>query len=151
MKKILFVCHGNICRSTMAEMVLKHLVRNVGKEKDFYIDSAATSTEEIGNGVHRGTRMKLSEMGIKCENHRARQITMKDYSDFDLLIGMDEENIYNMKRKWNGDPDNKVKSLLSYAGFNRAIADPRYTGNFDEAFSDVMQGCTALLEELMAK
>ena len=146
MYKILFVCHGNICRSTMAEMVFKHLVRNEGREKDFYIDSEATSTEEIGNNVHYGTRTKLSEMGIKCENHKARQITLKDYEDFDLLIGMDDENIYNMTRKWHGDPDNKVKSLLSFAGYNRPIADPWYTGNFDETFNDVMQGCNALLE-----
>ena len=148
MKKILFVCHGNICRSTMAEMVFKHLVRNVGRENEFYIDSAATSTEEIGNGVHRGTRRKLSEMGIKCEDHRARQITLKDYDTFDLLIGMDDENIYNMTRKWNGDPEGKVRSLLSIAGYNRPIADPWYTGNFDETFEDVMQGCSSLLDYL---
>ena len=148
MKKILFVCHGNICRSTMAEMVFKHLVRNVGRVNEFYIDSAATSTEEIGNGVHRGTRRKLSEMGIKCEDHRARQITTKDYDTFDLLVGMDDENIYNMRRKWNGDPEGKVRSLLSFAGYNRPIADPWYTGNFDETFEDVMQGCNALLDYL---
>ena len=149
MKKILFVCHGNICRSTMAEMVMKYLVKNAGVEKDFYIDSAATSTEEIGNGVHYGTKAKLREQGIPCENHRARQITMADYDDFDLLIGMDDENLYNMERKWNYDPDGKVKSLLSFAGSGRPIADPWYTGNFDETFDDVMEGCTALLSALL--
>ena len=148
MKKILFVCHGNICRSTMAEMVFKYLVKNAGLEKDFFIDSAATSTEEIGNGVHYGTKAKLREQGIPCENHRARQITTKDYETFDLLIGMDEENIINMERKWHNDPDGKIKTLLSFAGSSRAIADPWYTGNFDETFDDVMEGCKALLEEI---
>lgn len=148
MKKILFVCHGNICRSTMAEMVFKYLVKNAGLEKDFFIDSAATSTEEIGNGVHYGTKAKLREQGIPCENHRARQITTKDYETFDLLIGMDEENITNMERKWHNDPDGKIKTLLSFAGSSRAIADPWYTGNFDETFDDVMEGCKALLEEI---
>ena len=148
MKKILFVCHGNICRSTMAEMVFKHLVKNAGRENEFYIDSAATSYEEIGNGVHWGTRRKLSEMGIKCEDHRARRITKKDYDTFDLLIGMDEENIYNMTSMWNGDPEGKVKTLLSFVDSSRAIADPWYTGNFDETFEDVMEGCNALLDYL---
>ena len=148
MKKILFVCHGNICRSTMAEMVFKHLVKNAGRENEFYIDSAATSYEEIGNGVHWGTRRKLSEMGIKCEDHRARRITKKDYDTFDLRIGMDEENIYNMTSMWNGDPEGKVKTLLSFVDSSRAIADPWYTGNFDETFEDVMEGCNALLDYL---
>ena len=148
MKKILFVCHGNICRSTMAEMVMKYLVKNRGIEKDFYIDSAATSREEIGNGVHYGTKAKLREQGIPCENHRARQITSEDYETFDLLIGMDQENIDNMMWKWNDDPEGKVHSLLSYAGSSRPIADPWYTGNFDETFEDVMEGCKALLNQL---
>ena len=148
MKKILFVCHGNICRSTMAEMVLKYLVKKEGLENKFYIDSAATSREEIGNGVHRGTKAKLFEQGIPCEEHYARQITFQDYKDYDFLIGMDDENICNMLRKWNNDPDNKVYSLLSFAGSPRAIADPWYTGNFDETFDDVMEGCESLLGEL---
>ena len=148
MKKILFVCHGNICRSTMAEMVMKHLVKQAGLEKDFYIDSAATSREEIGNGVHHGTKAKLRQQGIPCENHRARQITSADYEAFDLLIGMDRENIDNMNWKWNGDPEGKVYSLLSFAGSSRPIADPWYTGNFDDTYEDVMEGCTALLNHL---
>ena len=148
MKKILFVCHGNICRSPMAEMVFKNMVKKAGLEKDFYIDSAATSTEEIGNGIHRGTVAKLREQNIPFTNHRARQITVQDYNDYDFLIGMDEENMYYMEKKWNNDPENKIRTLLSFAGSKRPIADPWYTGNFDETYDDVVEGCTALLNYL---
>ena len=148
MIKILFVCHGNICRSTMAEYVMKHLVKKAGLEDHFFIDSAATSTEEIGNGVHHGTRRKLSEVGIPCGDHRARQMTKADYDKFDLLIGMDSANLRNMRRICGGDGDGKLRLLLQYAGSDRDIADPWYTGNFDETYDDVLAGCQALLAHL---
>ena len=146
MIKVLFICHGNICRSTMAEYVMKHLVKKAGLEKEFFIDSAATSTEEIGNGVHYGTRRKLAEVGIPCGDHRARQMTKGDYEKFDLLIGMDGANLRNMRRICGGDVNGKLHLLLQYAGSDRDIADPWYPGNFDATYEDVLAGCTALLE-----
>lgn len=145
MTKILFICHGNICRSTMAEYVMKHLVKTAGLESEFFIDSAATSTEEIGNGVHHGTRRKLREAGIPCGDHRARQMTRIDYEKFDLLIGMDRANLRNMGRICGGDRDGKLRLLLQYTGSGRDIADPWYTGNFDATYEDILAGCTALL------
>ena len=148
MTKILFVCHGNICRSTMAEYVMKHLVKQAGLEGEFYIDSAATSREEIGNGVHHGTRRKLAQMGVPCGDHRARQMTREDYDRFDLLIGMDNPNIRNMTRIAGGDPDGKIRMMLDYTNRPGEVADPWYTGNFDETWDDVFEGCTNLLEQL---
>lgn len=148
MKKILFVCHGNICRSPMAEFVMKDIVRKNGADKRFIIESAATGTEEIGNDIHYGTRRKLIEKNIPFETRQARQITKEDYDYYDFLIAMDEENIYYMNRKWNNDPDDKIKMLLEFAGKKRAIADPWYTGNFDQTYDDVLEGCTALMKEL---
>ena len=147
MTKILFVCHGNICRSTMAEYVMRHLVAEAGLGERFFIDSAATSAEEIGNPVHHGTRRKLAEVGIPCGGHRARQMTRADYNAFDLLIGMDEANRRNMLRILGGDPAGKVSLLLDWCG-GGAIADPWYTGNFDDTYRDVLRGCRALLEKL---
>ena len=149
MIKILFICHGNICRSTMAEYVMKHLVRQAGREKEFFIDSAATSREEIGNGVHYGTRRKLAQMGVPCGDHRARQMTRDDYDKFDLLIGMDSANIRNMQRICGGDPDGKIRKMLEYA--ERAsddVADPWYTGDFDATWRDVFESCSKLLKQL---
>ena len=148
MIKILFICHGNICRSTMAEYVMKHLVKEASLEDHFFIDSAATSTEEIGNSVHHGTRRKLAEVGIPCGNHRARQMTKADYEKFDLLIGMDCANLRNMRRLYTNDSHQKLHLLLEFAGSDRDIADPWYTGNFDVTYKDVLCGCTALLEQL---
>ena len=148
MIKILFVCHGNICRSPMAEYVMKHLTAQRGMDADFFIDSAATSTEEIGNGVHRGTRRKLAEVGISCGSHRARQLTRRDYEEFDLLLGMDGANRRNMLRMLGGDPEGKVHLLLDFSDRPRDIADPWYTGNFDETYDDVAEGCQALLRYL---
>jgi len=148
MKKILFICHGNICRSPMAEFVLKDMVRKAGLEWKFEIASAATSTEEIGNPVHRGTREKLRSVGISCAGKTARQMTKRDYAEYDLLIGMDRYNIRSMQRIAGSDPEGKIRTLLSFAGSGRDIADPWYTGNFDETYADVVEGCTALLEEL---
>lgn len=148
MKKILFVCHGNICRSTMAEYVMKHLVRGAGMEGEFYIDSAATSTEEIGNGVHHGTRRKLAQVGIPCGDHRARQVTWQDYEKFDHIIGMDNANIRNLRRMLNNDPEGKITMMLDYTNRPGEVADPWYTGDFDATYQDVLDGCTGLLEKL---
>ena len=151
MNRILFVCHGNICRSPMAEFVMKELVRRAGLETDFLIESAATSREEIGNDMHYGTRQKLREMGIPFTRRAARQITPADYDKYDWLVAMDEENLYYMNRCWGPDPEQKIVSLLEFAGKSRDIADPWYTGNFDQTYDDIMEGCTAFLEYLNNK
>ena len=148
MIKVLFVCHGNICRSTMAESVFAHLVKKQGLEKHFYINSAATSTEELGNPPHRGTQGKLWEMGIPVVPHRATQIEWSDYAKYDYIIGMDARNVANLNRMLKGDPDGKVHKFLTFAGSGRDIADPWYTGNFDETYDDVVEGCEAFLELL---
>ena len=148
MTKILFICHGNICRSTMAEYVMKHLVQKNGLEHDVFIDSAATSTEEIGNGVHHGTRRKLAQAGIPCGDHRARQVTWADYQHFDLLIGMDDANLRNLRRMLKNDPDGKISLLLDYTDRPGPIADPWYTGDFDATYRDVLEGCQGLLNKL---
>ena len=144
--KILFVCHGNICRSTMAEMVLKYMVRERGIASEFYISSAATSREELGNGVHYGTRKKLAEVNIPCEDHRAVQVTKKDYYNYDYLIVMDSNNVRNLMRIIGQDPEHKVYKLLDFTERKgESIADPWYTGNFDETYKDVIEGCEGLL------
>lgn len=149
MIKILFVCHGNICRSPMAEFVMKDLVKGAGMTA--HIQSAATSREEIGNPVHRGTRRKLAQYNISTDGKFAVQMTKQDYEKYDLIIGMDEWNIKNIMRIIDSDPDGKVYKLLSFAGSDGDIADPWYTGNFDETYDDVMRGCTALLKEIKTK
>ena len=133
----------------MAEFVMKALVKEAGKENDFLIESAATSTEEIGNDIHYGTRQILIQNNIPFSKRRARQITKDDYVFYDYLIAMDEENIYYMKRKWNNDPAKKIQLLLEFTGKSRAIADPWYTGNFQQTYDDVLEGCTALLENIL--
>ena len=148
MIKVLFVCHGNICRSTMAQYVMQYLVDKRGLFDCFYIDSAATSREEIGNGVHHGTRAKLREVGIPCGDHRARQMTRGDYEEYDYLIGMDTENIRNMQRISGGDPDEKIYKLLTFAGSGLDVADPWYTGDFEATYKDVKAGCEGLLHTL---
>ncbi len=146
MKRILFVCHGNICRSPMAEFVMKDMAK---KEKiDLYIESCATSTEELGNPVHPGTREKLSEVGISVLGKIARQMTKSDYENFDYIIGMDSANIRNILRITGGDPEGKVSKLLSFAELERDVADPWYTGDFDATYRDVTTGCKALMEKL---
>ena len=143
MKKILFVCHGNICRSPMAEYVMKYLVEQAQLTDQFLIESAATSTEEIGNPVYPPTRRKLAEHGISCNGHAARQMTRADYQRYDLLIGMDSANLRNMTRIAGGDPEGKIRPLL----YDKDVADPWYTGNFEVTWQDVLRGCQALLEE----
>ena len=141
MIKIIFVCHGNICRSTMAEFVFSDYVKKKGLSDRFHIDSAATSTEEIGNGVHYGTRRKMQEMNIPVWDHRARQMTKKDYERFDYIIGMDEWNRRNMMRILKNDPMRKVHLFLDFGDCPRDIADPWYTGNFDKTYLDIVEGC----------
>ena len=148
MTKILFICLGNICRSPMAEFVMKDLVEKAGLADEFQIDSAATCRDEIGNPVYPPARRKLAEHGISCVGHAARQIAPKDYVNFDLLIGMDEENIRNMRRVFSGDPESKVSLLLDHAGRGGNVADPWYTGDFEATWRDVNDGCRALLCEL---
>ncbi len=148
MIKVLFICHGNICRSTMAEFLMKDMVRKAGREADFHIESAATSREEIGNDIHRGTKAKLREVGVPFTRHEARQVTKADYENFDYLIVMDEENIRGLFRIIGGDPEHKVCKLLEFAGKDRDIADPWYTGNFDDTYEDIMEGLTAFLKKL---
>ena len=149
MTKILFVCHGNICRSPMAEFVMKKIVKDAGLENDFVIESAATSSEEIGNDVHYGTKEKLTQMNVPFSKRRARKITPADYDYFDLLIGMDVENLYYMENAWNKDPNDKVKLLLTYAGKDRDIADPWYSHNFDKTYEDILEGCTSLFNSIV--
>ena len=149
--KILFVCHGNICRSTMAQFVMQELVNKAGLKEHFYIDSMATSTEEIGNGPHRGTVNKLKQEGIPVLPHFAQQITARDYDRFDYIIGMDTWNIRNLNRILKGDPDGKIYKLLSFAGSGRDIADPWYTGDFDQTYDDVLEGCMALFDNIRSK
>lgn len=148
MIRVLFVCHGNICRSPMAEFLMKELVRQAGQAEAFCIASAATSAEELGNPVYPPVRRKLAEHGIDCTGKTARQLTRRDYEDWDLLIGMDEENMAGMRRLFGGDPEGKLHMLLEYAGLHRGVADPWYTRDFDAAWQDVTVGCTALLTRL---
>ena len=149
MKKILFVCHGNICRSPMAEFVMKDLVRKAGLASQFHIESAATSREEIGNPVYSPARRKLAEHGISCDGHTARQLTNADYEKYDFLIGMDRANLRNMQRIYSGDPDGKLHLLMDYTDRPGDVADPWYTGDFEATWQDVLEGCQGLLHELM--
>ena len=149
MVKILFVCHGNICRSPMAEFVMKTLVKQAGLEAQFQIASAATSTEEIGNPVYPPARRKLAEHGIGCAGKTARQMTRADYQAYDLLIGMDHANLRNMTRICGGDPEGKLRLLLDYTDRPGEVADPWYTGNFEQTWQDVTAGCRGLLESLV--
>lgn len=148
MIRVLFVCHGNICRSTMAEYVMRYLVEKAGVADGFCIDSAATSREEIGSDVHPGTRRKLNELGIPCDSHRARQVTRADYNRFDHIVIMDDENAWGLGHILQGDPEGKVSKLLSWAGLERDVADPWYTGDFDATYRDVSLGCSAMLKAL---
>ena len=145
MVRILFICHGNICRSPMAEMVMKELIRKA--KADIFVDSAATSTEEIGNGIHRGTRKILTEKGIPFDEHTARQMTKADYDRYDYLIGMDEWNHTNMMRILKSDPAGKCRLLLDFCGGGE-VADPWYTGDFETTYRDIDRGCRALLDFL---
>ena len=151
MTKILFVCHGNICRSPMAEFVMKDLIKKAGLESQFHIESAATSWEEIGNPVYPPVRRKLAEHGISCDGHAARQLTNADYEKYDLLIGMDRDNLRDMYHICGGDPDGKLRLLMDYTDRPDDVADPWYTGDFESTWQDVLAGCQGLLRELTAR
>ena len=148
MFKILFICHGNICRSPMAEFVMKKFVREAGLEREFMIESAATSTEELGNPVYPPARRELALHGISCDGKYARQVTAADYDRFDWLICMDRANIRNTQRITGPDRAGKMKLLLDYTGSGRDVADPWYTGDFAATWNDVTKGCAALLKAL---
>jgi len=149
MIKVLFICHGNICRSTMAESVMTHLVKQNHLDDFFHISSAATSREEIGEPPHYGTVNKLRQMGIPVIPHRAVQMTKEDYYKYDYLIGMDTANIRNMTRIAGGDPEGKIHKLLTFAGSGRDVADPWYTGDFEATYRDVLAGCEGFLEFIL--
>ena len=149
MTKILFVCHGNICRSPMAEFLMKKIVADKGMGDRFYIESAATSTEEIGNRVHYGTRGVLDKYKIDYSGKRAVQITKSDYDKYDYIIGMDRYNLRNMERIFGADTKKKLSLLLDWTGSPRDVADPWYTGDFSQTEADVLDGCNALLETLI--
>lgn len=148
MTRILFVCLGNICRSPMAECVMKDMVDRLGLARDFFIDSAATSAEEMGNAIYPPARQKLRREGIPLTGHRAVQLTPADYHRYDLILGMETANIRNILRITGGDPAGKVRRLLDGTPHPRDIADPWYTGNFDVTYDDITEGCRALLTAL---
>lgn len=149
MHKILFICHGNICRSPMAEFLLKDMVKKRGLAAEFEIASAATSREEIGNPVHYGTRHKLAQLGISVNGKHAVQVTKRDYEHYDLLLVMDSNNIHNLQRVLGADTQHKVHLLLDYTERKgHSIADPWYTGDFEVTYNDIMQGLEGLLKHL---
>lgn len=148
MIKVLFICHGNICRSPMAEFVMKDLVEKAGLADEFTIASAATSTEEIGNPVYPPVRQLLARHGISCAGKTARQLQRGDYAAWDLFVGMDTANLRNMTRLFGGDPEGKVHALLDYTHRPGEVADPWYTGDFESTWRDVVEGCTGLLQSL---
>lgn len=147
MIKILFICHGNICRSPMAEYVMKKLVKDAGREAEFEIASAATSREEIGNPVYPPAQRELAKHGISCRGHAARQMTPADYDYYDYLVAMEPYNIRNMLRITD-DPAGKMRLLMSFTGSDEGIDDPWYTGRFAEVYRQIEMGCRAMLNEL---
>lgn len=147
--KILFVCLGNICRSPMAEFVMKDLVRQMGIESQFEIASAATSTYEIGNPVYPPARQKLASHGIDCKGKTARQITKHDYDYYDYIIAMDQSNVKNLKKMFGEDSDNKISLMMDYTTRPADVADPWYTGDFDATWNDVVEGCKGLITSLI--
>lgn len=151
MIKVMFVCLGNICRSPMAEFVLKDMVKKRGLENNFFIRSSATSSEEVGNDIHYGTRNKLTQEKIPFEKRRAAKLRKEDYDEYDYIIGMEKSNIINIKRIVGEDIDNKIYRLLDFSDKPRDIADPWYTGNFDITFNDIVEGCNGFLDYLKNK
>jgi protein-tyrosine phosphatase len=149
MVKVMFVCLGNICRSPMAEFVFKDLVKKKGIDDKFYIQSAATSNEEIGNSVHPGTRNLLKRLGISTDGKYAVKLSKSDYDNYDYFIGMESYNIRNMKRILGDDKENKIYRFLDFSDNPRDIADPWYTGDFESTYKDVLEGCNAFLNYLI--
>lgn len=148
MTKILFICHGNICRSVMAEMVMKELCRQAGVENRFEIDSAAVSTEEIGNDIYPPAKRKLREKGVPFTYHTARQVTPADYAYYDHLICADHSNLRWLQRIIGDDPQHKVSLMMTWSGNSRDVSDPWYTGDFEAAYRDINLACNAILEQL---
>ncbi len=148
MIKVMFVCHGNICRSPMAEFVLKDMVKRRGMSSEFVINSSATSDEEFGNGIHRGTRRKLTEMGIPFREHFATPLSSGDAAEYDYFIGMDSANIRNMKRILGAGAEGKIYKMLDFTDHSRDVADPWYTGDFDLTYQDITEGCEGFLAML---
>ncbi|MBE7029442.1 MAG: low molecular weight phosphotyrosine protein phosphatase [Ruminococcaceae bacterium] len=146
MIKILFVCHGNICRSPMAEFIMKNLVKDF--KEDFYIASRATSSEEIGNPVYPPAKRKLKEHGILCDGKTAKKMTKEDYKNFDYIILMDKNNLRNIKYLIGEDTDNKISLLLNWAGEDKEVSDPWYTGDFDTCYNDILRGCKGVLKKI---
>lgn len=149
--RILFVCHGNICRSTMAEFVMKDIVKKAGMEEKFYIQSRATHRDEIGADTYWGTKDKLDKEGIPYTKRKATLMTKEDYDKYDYILGMDDENMRYITKIIGSDPVHKVYMLMDFAGEHRSVADPWYTGNFDATFDDVMRGCQGLLKHIIQK
>lgn len=148
MHRIMFVCHGNICRSVMAEMIMKQIVRNNNDEENYKIESSATSTEEIGNGIYRYAYNVLTKNNIKIEDHRARQFTNEEYDEYDYIVCMDEYNIRNLMRIIDNDDYNKVCKLLEFCDSYEDIEDPWYTNNFDKVYNQILSGCEALYKKI---
>lgn len=152
MTRILFICHGNICRSPMAEFIFKDMIKKQKREKDFYVASCATSNEEIWNGVgnpvYPPAKKELANHGISCEGKRAVRLVKTDYDKYDFLVCMDENNVRNALRILEGDEENKVSKLMHHAGKNADVSDPWYSGDFEKAYSDIYEGCKALFEKL---
>ncbi len=148
MKKILFVCHGNICRSPMAEFVFRKLVNDAGLSKKYFCDSRACTDEEDGNGIYPAAARELFRRGVKMGEHRAEQMSLRDYQEFDLIVGMDHENMRDLMRMTKRDPDGKVRMLMDYTDRPGEVSDPWYTGKFEKAFDDILEGCTCLLNAL---
>ena len=150
MVKLLFVCHGNICRSPMAEFIMKDLVRKAGREEEFLIASAATSTEELGNPVYPPAVKELAAHGLGCKGKRAVQITRSDYGRYDLLVVMDSYNLRNLRRIIPSDPEGKIHRLLDFAGRSEDVDDPWYTRDFETAYNEISEGCKALLDRCIS-
>ena len=150
MVRILFVCHGNICRSPMAEFVMRDMVKKAGLETRVEADSAATSYEEIGNPVYPPAKRELQKHGIGCAGHAARHMEKSDYARYDYLIGMDQYNLRNMARICGGDPEGKIALLMSFTGSDAIVDDPWYAGRFSEVYDQIEAGCAALLEHIKA-
>lgn len=148
MNRILFVCHGNICRSPMAEFILKKLARQAGLAEEFVVASAATHDDELGNPVYPMARQELAKHGIGCPGHQARLVTADDYGRYDLIVGMDEANLRDMRALFDGDPDGKLHLMMDFAGEHRSVADPWYTRNFTACWKDLYTACTALFNQL---